>query len=341
MKKNEGIHIISGFSGKAFDAELKFLIKDVEVGGLIFFSHNVEDPVQLAELCARIQRYAIDILGRPLFIAIDHEGGRVQRCRKPFTIIPPASELSHNKKDVSTYASIASRELKLVGINMNLAPVADISPTSPHQFLLGRTYGDNPETVSLNVLEVIQVTLSKKIIPTIKHFPGLGEAIKDPHKTLPTIDRSLQELFDWELIPFKRAIDAGTPCVMTSHALYPDLDPQLPATLSRKILVELLREKLRFKGTVISDDLEMGAISTYGDFDEIINLAIEAQNDFLLLCHDLELVTKLSDLLRKLPDKDLSRYHHASVERITKLFNLIDKSAVIPDVGKVREYFKL
>ncbi|HDM79449.1 MAG TPA: beta-N-acetylhexosaminidase [Deltaproteobacteria bacterium] len=342
MKKQQGIHIVSGFPGTQFSHELRFLIKNVQVGGLIFFKHNIVDPFQLAELCAFIQKYALDTLERPLFLAIDHEGGKVQRTTKPFTNIPAATELARANPDlIEKYARVAAHELKLVGINMNFAPVADISPSSPHQFLEGRTYGSDPKTVSIHVVALMKNLLNQGIIPTVKHFPGLGEALLDPHETLPIISRDLMDMEQWELIPFHSAIKAGTPSIMTSHALYPKLDEKFPATLSRKILVDLLRKKMNFSGTVISDDLEMGAISKFGDFETIINLAIEAENDFLLLCHDIELVAKLSQILTRDSGKEhILKYHHNSLERINKLYGLLDKLAIIPQIEKVKEYFE-
>lgn len=341
MKENAGIHIVAGFPGTDFGNELKFLIDEVRVGGLIFFKHNFTDPLQLAQLCADVQSRALKVLERPLFLAVDHEGGRVQRFGKPFTIIPPASESGKSIKTVSDYAKLAATELKLVGINMNLAPVTDIAPPEPHQFLDKRTYGNNPQKVTSCIIEIIRIYLSEHVIPTIKHFPGLGNAEKDPHLTLPVINRTLDQMLEHELVPFIRAIEAGAPCVMTSHALYPELDPVLPATLSVNILVELLRERLNFSGTVISDDLEMGAISEFVDFESVVHLAMEAQNDFLLLCHDIDRVSKLPEIFSaRSSRKTFLEYHEKSFPRIKKLYSLLDRSAILPDLRKVREYFE-
>ncbi len=342
MRKNTGTHIIAGFPGTRFGAELKYLIRDIQVGGIIFFKENIIDPYQLAELCACIQKYALNVLNRPLFLAIDHEGGKVQRTSRPFTYIPAPAELARKgSESVERYAKLAARELKCVGINMNLAPVADISPESPHKFLHGRTYGNNPQTVTFHVTKVTNIFLREKIIPTVKHFPGLGEAKMDPHKILPMINRSFDQMNKWEFIPFRAAIENGTPSLMTSHAMYSELDRELPATLSRKILVELLRKKMNYRGIVISDDLEMGAISGFGDFETIIQLAIEAENDFLLLCHDIDLVTRLSDwLARNSTRKEFLAYHRNSLKRINKLYPLLDTTALIPRIEKVKEYFE-
>ncbi len=342
MNKNRGIHIISGFPGKDFGPELKYLISDIGVGGLIFFSDNIENPLQLAKLCTRIQKHALGVLDRPLFLMIDHEGGRVQRCGKPFFLIPAASEIAKSGIDPKKYPEIAAKELKLVGLNVNLAPVADIEPRSPHQFLRGRTFGDNPEIVSRYVLGALHVFIQNSIIPTVKHFPGLGEAVQDPHETLPVIRRNLAEIMNWELVPFANAIKAGCPCMMTSHALYPAIDEKLPATLSRKIMVELLRKQLGYAGVVISDDLEMGAISKFGDLEIVLDLAMESENDFLLFCHDIDLVSRAQEFLNShMGYEKFTTYHIDSLPRIEQLYGLLDKNNIIPDIEKVKEYFKL
>lgn len=343
MPTETGIHIISGFPGTSFNKELKYLIKDIQVGGLIFFKHNVKDPLQVTELCTSIQRFALATLQRPLFLAIDQEGGKVQRLKPPFTQIPSASELATKGYDaVYHFSAIIAREMRQVGLNVNLAPVVDISSKNPSPFIETRSYGDNPESVSRFSGVAFTTFLKQGIIPTVKHFPGLGEAQKDPHFLLPVIDRSYEQMQNWELVPFTRAFSAGSPCCMTSHALYHQLDDSFPATLSEKILVTLLRHEIGFKGIVISDDLEMGALSKFADFKEVVHLAWRAQNDFLLICHDLENVQLLYEVLEKSSHgQSFKNYHAQSSARIQKLHSYLQKQSLLPNSNSVKEYFKI
>lgn len=293
---------MAGLPGHEVDPGTETLICEHGLGGLIFFGRNIESPIQLAQLCMDLQDLAMKSQGKPLFLAVDQEGGRVVRLREPFTNFPGNTAIGMDPeplKRAAEFAAVTAREMMMVGLNMDLAPVLDVRRGRPEKHLEGRTFGDDPEKVSMLGKVVIKGLQENGILAVAKHFPGLGRTQLDPHVHLPVIDMDERELEGINLPPFRSAIEAGVSSIMTSHAIYPVIEPEIPATLSRKTLTGILRNGLGFKGLVITDDLEMGAIEKKWGAAEGASLSFEAGADILLICEDQEKVLDGMKALKK------------------------------------------
>ena len=271
---------IIGFSGFELSDETSAFISQAGIGGVILFAQNYENPGQVAELSNQIQECRKDL---PLWVSVDHEGGKVQRFKKPFTKIPEAALVGNltSAKLAFELGDLMAKELKAVGINLNYCPVADIA-TNPKNPVIGvRAYGSTEEQVSRLVTAIVRGHMVNNVQPCVKHFPGHGDTSTDSHFALPKVETPLEILRDREFRPFVRAFKSRCSMVMTAHILYPQLDPKYPATLSKKIL-DLLRVDLRYTRVIISDDLEMKAITDHFGADEAPVLALNAGCDLLI-----------------------------------------------------------
>ncbi|MCF6291506.1 MAG: beta-N-acetylhexosaminidase [Desulfobacterales bacterium] len=290
-----GRFFMAGLPGITVDDSTRRLIREYRVNNFILFRRNVHDQGQLAALTAELRRICLDQGLAPPLIAIDQEGGSVTRLPPPFTQFADARELAESaypEDCLAQYARTCARELLGVGINMNLAPVLDVSPAGQGLFMEHRSLGGDPEKVARLGALVIAGLQKEGVAACAKHFPGLGAAVLDPHRHLPVVDRSLARILTEDLIPFKGAIKAGVAAIMTSHTIYPRLDPETPATLSAKVLTELLRKVLGYQGVIVTDDLEMGAIEKHGLVEEAAGSAFAAGADLLLICHDHDKVVR-------------------------------------------------
>jgi beta-N-acetylhexosaminidase len=224
-----------GVPGPALDKETDELIREGHIGGIILFSRNVENPLQLAALCRDLQAAASKRQDPPLFLAVDQEGGRVARLKEPFRSFPGNAAIGMDEEPVKKaieFATVTSREMGMVGLNMNLAPVVDVQRGEIEKHLAGRSFGEDPEVVAFLGRTVVKHLQKNGIMAVAKHFPGLGRADVDPHFHLPKINIDLEELERVNFPPFAAAIEEGVCGIMTSHAMYPALDPERPATLS-------------------------------------------------------------------------------------------------------------
>jgi len=309
-----------GFEGTRLSKKTIQLIKEYKIGGVILFRRNVEDPSQLFDLCKQIQSLSKD---HPLLIAVDHEGGRVCRLPPPFTQFPPSLALGRRKSYSLTYsmAEVMGNELKAVGINMNMAPVLDVN-TNPKNPVIGdRSFGESPTRVASLGLAVIVGLQDQGIIACGKHFPGHGDTSLDSHLKLPAVHHSFERLQEVDLKPFVHAISNRLSAMMTAHVLYPALDSKYPATLSKKITHTLLRHTLGFEGVVVSDDMEMGAISHHWERGKASVRAILAGVDLLLICHESKRqIEGMESVIRAVESGKIPKTRlEASVKRILNL----------------------
>lgn len=320
-----GIHLFAGFRGFALDDALKALIRDFHVGGLVLFRHNVENLEQLRATLSEIQAFALDALGRPLLVAIDQEGGPVQRLAPHVARAPSAKELAaEGSHAVIEWAERTAQVLRDLGIHINFAPVLDVVPDGKPHFMEERSLGSNPLRVGQLGEIWLKILQQNGISATAKHFPGLGRAESDPHHFAPIIRWKNEKAMQWDLFPFRMAIDAGVHCIMTSHAQYPFLDPERPATLSAEVNRQWLREKLGFEGILFSDDMDMAAVSQRYSPAETMALGLGATIDFFLFCQHPE---NLEPHCRALfdgiaADPVLEELHRRSLSRIEGLFSL-------------------
>ncbi len=335
-----------GLPGPTMDQETAALIRDHGPGGVILFSRNIEDPVQVARLCRELQKAAKESTGFPLFLAVDQEGGRVARLKEPFTTFPGNAAIGASAdptKEAEEFARVTATEMKLVGLNMDMAPVVDVQRGELERHLVDRTFGEDPAMVARLGRTVIRTMQTEGVMAVAKHFPGLGQASLDPHHELPRIDASLEEIEGLNLTPFEAAIEEGVAAIMTSHAVYPALDADRPATLSSAVLIDLLRRKMGFEGLVISDDLEMGAIAKTWGVAEGTAAAFAAGSDVLLICQDQRYLLEGIRIIRgrllqgEIPFQRLQE----SYDRIREAKERFLRKQGRVVLASVRRYFKL
>ncbi len=289
MIEKIGQLLFIGIRGKTLTQdEAEFIVKN-NIGGIALFARNIESPQQVHALCTQIQAVRHKTRDKtPLFIGVDQEGGRVARLKvAPFTQWPALASLG--KLDSTSvafkFAMDMGAELQAVGINTNFAPSVDVL-TNPTNTAIGdRSLSSDPEVVAKLASALVRGYIKSGIIPCAKHFPGHGNTVADSHEELPVEDITPERLRNVELVPFKKVIRARLDMVMTSHIQFPKIDPQYPVTLSEIFIKKILREELRFKNLVITDDLDMGALLKHYAVEEIPVRALEAGCDILLYCN--------------------------------------------------------
>jgi len=279
-----GQRFLIGFHGHEASLDVKRMIRDFAVGQVILFARNVDSPEQVADLVRELQSAARDAgHDLPLLIGVDQEGGRVARLKEPWTLWPPLRVVGEaGSEDYARRMGAAlAAELLACGIRCDFAPVVDVD-TNPKNPVIGdRSFGGDPEKVGRLGAAMIRGLQESGVIACAKHFPGHGDTEVDSHLDLPAVDHSLSRLEDVELRPFRSAIEAGVAMVMTAHVLVRELDDQLPATLSPKVIAELLRGRMKYGGVVVADDLEMKALAKRWRPAEIAVLAAQAGCDLL------------------------------------------------------------
>jgi beta-N-acetylhexosaminidase len=278
-----------GFSGPKVDAEIKDMIENYHVGGVIYFSRNIVNPAQTAELSNKLQDLSLNSGAKlPLFISADQEGGTVTRL-KGATHFPGNMALGAAADQKLAYQAgeAVGDELKNLGINVNLAPDLDVNNNPDNPVIGVRSFGEDPELVAELGTAYIEGLQSQGVTATAKHFPGHGDTAVDSHLDLPVIRHSRSRLDQVELYPFKKAIEAGVDSIMTAHIYFPTIEKEegIPATLSKAVLTDLLRKELGFEGLIITDCMEMNAIvNTFGTVEGAVR-TIEAGSDTVLVSH--------------------------------------------------------
>lgn len=286
LEEKAGQLLIVGFKGTFLNDRTKSYINDLKVGGLILFDRNIESKGQILGLVEEIKgsNAEEDI---PLFLCIDEEGGSISRLPKEYRRLPDPFQIGEtNDVDIAfQFGQLLGNRVKGLGLNLNFAPVLDIHSNPDNPVIGKRAYGTNPERVSDIGLEVAKGIRNSSIIPAVKHFPGHGDTSTDSHLELPIIDKSLEELRNFELIPFEDAIENNIEMIMMAHILLPSLDKDYPATLSKKIVHDLLRDEMGYEGVIVSDDMTMGAIVNNFTLEDACIDFLKAGGDILLVCH--------------------------------------------------------
>jgi beta-N-acetylhexosaminidase len=313
LRRRIGQLLIGSFHGSDIPVELRALAREFDLGGVTLFRRlgNIESPGQVAELAYHLRGLGIELPG---WVGIDQEGGRVARLRSPFTEWPPMAVLGRSDDPALArkFASALGAELSAVGVSLDYAPVLDIH-TNPKNPVIGdRALGETPDVVAKLGRVIIEELQRAGVAACGKHFPGHGDTATDSHHELPLVEHPPDRLRAVEFVPFRAAIEANVAFIMTAHVLATSIDEKQPATLSRKIVNDILREELGFTGVIISDDLEMKAISrTYRPADAAV-AAVAAGCDAVLMCgegnrSDIELqVSALEALVHAIEDERLS-----------------------------------
>ena len=282
--------LIIGISGTELTSEESDFIIQNNIGGVILFSRNCESPEQIHKLCNDIQGLRHKMPSKhPLFIGIDMEGGRVQRLQPPFTKWPSVQKLSELESTLVAFnfARAMGTELRSIGINLNFAPCADILINKENQVIGDRSPGSDPELVSKISSALARGYIKADIFPCAKHFPGHGHTVADSHDELPVDPTDLETLRGRELQIFKKVFRTKISFVMTGHLKFPQIDEQ-PVTFSEFFLKKIIREEMRYKNIIISDDLDMKALRLHNEVKDIPIKALKAGCDVLLYCNQPE-----------------------------------------------------
>ena len=312
-----GRFVITGLPGTELPADLAALWRRYRVGGVILFRYNVAGPEQLRRLVGDLR----EVLGERALISVDQEGGAVLRL--PFLpSAPPGMSLgaANDPELARAVGAAVARGLAAYGFNLNFAPVLDLNTNPANPVIAERSFGADPERASALALAWHEGHVNAGVATTGKHFPGHGDTTVDSHLGLPVVGKGLDELRRLELVPFARA--AGrVPALMTAHIVYPELDPELPATLSRRILTGLLRQELGYDGVVVSDALNMRAIADRWGAPEAAVRSLAAGADLVMPLGDLELqAATLARVQEALDGGELDRRQmEASTEHIERL----------------------
>jgi beta-N-acetylhexosaminidase len=340
LERKAGRLLFVGLPATKLDRHLREFLREVQPGGVILFGRNVESAEQVALLSAQIR----DAAGSRVLIGVDQEGGLVDRFRDVCEPMPSAKAVRNaGRADLAEkYGSLTARALRLMGFNINFAPVLDLSGDNEENGLRARTFGQQPETVSMLAGGYLEGLQKGQVIGCGKHFPGLGGSQVDSHRRLPVVTHTWQEIFQKDLVPFMDLMfhrpGERLRSVMVSHAAFPDIseflqdlfrqegDPptiqglhQFPATISGNVTTRLLRSILKFDGLVITDDMEMGAVVQTLTVPEACLRAIEAGSDMVLICEREENVVAARDeLVSAVRENRLSVRALAAAERRMK-----------------------
>ncbi|WP_289130786.1 glycoside hydrolase family 3 protein [uncultured Megamonas sp.] len=280
-----GQMVMIGIQGIKVDDDSLYMLNQYHMGGVILFDRNMDSPEQVKQLTSDLQAQSNEKV--PLFIGIDEEGGDVVRMAEKLTPPPSQKEIgaTGDIEQARTWAIKTAKSLKDMGINVNFAPVADVGSNDK------RSYSTDTNTVIDFVRAATKGYQQENIIYSLKHFPGIGKGKVDSHVDSSNIDVVKEVLMTEDILPFKTIIDENEPndyFILVSHLKYPALDEEYPASLSSKIMTDLLRNELGYKGIIITDDMEMGAVANHNDFRSIGVKAIKAGADIVLVCHEYE-----------------------------------------------------
>jgi beta-N-acetylhexosaminidase len=305
IKRKAGRLLFVGLPGTKLDKRLREMLREVRPGGVILFGRNVESAEQVALLNAQIR----DALGGRVIIGVDQEGGLVDRFRDICEPMPSAKSvrLAGRSELARKFGELSARALRLLGFNMNFAPVLDLKGGNEENGLRGRTFGESPEEVSRLAGAYLDGLQTQRIVGCGKHFPGLGGSQVDSHRRLPVVTHSWEEILQHDLVPFLDLMQhrrgERLHSVMVSHAAFPEVSEflqawfrrtselpsledfsQIPATISNNVVMRMLRTAFKYDGLVITDDMEMGAVVQTLSVAEASLRAIEAGSDMILIC---------------------------------------------------------
>ena len=308
--------LMIGIHGKTLNDDAKFMINEYRVGGIILFDRNMESKDQVKSLIADINKTGKSAGLTPLFIGIDQEGGAVARLEDQLIKVPPAEELG--KEPIEQAVSLAKQsgtELKDLGFNINFAPVADLGLT------YGRSFSTNPDEVVRYASAVGKAYDEAGLWYSYKHFPGIGKTDVDLHADTSVVPVSKETLLNEDTKVFVDLIKQSKPntyAIMVSHAMYPQIDPDHPSSLSKAIITDWLRKDMGYNGVVVTDDMDMGALAKHYTFGDMAVQSILAGSDILLVCHEYEHMQEAyNGLMKAVKDGRISKERlDESVKRI-------------------------
>lgn len=309
--------LIGGFDTPELPERFATSLREGRRGGAILFRRNLPDILASAKLCEAI--VAASPKDLPPFLGVDQEGGRVTRLPAPFLTLPPMRALGelNDLALVRRAGRAVAAELAAIGFNLNFAPVLDVDSNPDNPVIGDRSFGRDPRTVMRNAVAFLQGLQDKNVLACGKHFPGHGDTSVDSHLDLPVVTHPRARLEQIELPPFRAASGAGIASLMTAHVVCQELDPGVPATLSRAICASLLRAEIGFEGVLFSDDLEMGAIAARYPIEEAAVEAVWAGCDALLICKSEDAQDRAHEALVRRAEAD-RRFRDRCVEAASR-----------------------
>ncbi len=350
LEEKIGQMFIISYSSESMDETLK-LIADYKPGGIILFKDNFKSYENTLKQIDQIK----SVTSIPLFISVDQEGGRVQRLKEledaQVTTIPPMRILGKTNHTLLGYrvGQVVAEELQVFGININFAPVLDIVSDANNHVIGDRSFGENIDVVSRMGIAFADGLEDHGVIAVYKHFPGHGSTISDSHYVLPVITKTKEELLASDLVPFQKAIDHGAEVIMVGHLAVPSISgDEVPASLSKPLITGLLKQEMGYQGLVVTDALNMGALTEYYTEKEIYELAIQAGVDILLMPVDISrALTYIKESLAegKITEEQIDssvrkiltlKYERLSTSRLGKEF--LGSTSHQSIVNKVYEY---
>ncbi len=346
IEEKIGQMVIVGLGGHTIDENSRHMVEDYHAGGFILFKRNIRDAAQTLSLINSLR--ALNAAnGIPLFISVDEEGGRVSRLPGELGRLPSAKTIGDlgDGNVAFDFGSVTAKVLKALGFNTNFAPVLDIYSNPDNQVIGDRAFGTKPGPVARLGVEVMKGIRSQGMISVVKHFPGHGDTAEDSHVGLPVVESDMERLKSFELQPFFSAVESKADAIMVAHILFPKIDRDNPASLSRVFITDILRGEMGFDGVVITDDMTMGAIAENYDIGEAAVKSINAGSDIILVCHDYsKQVAVIEALLQAARNGTISEETvNSSVYRILKLkekYGLSDEQTAPADVGYINELIK-
>ena len=310
LRQQVGQLLIMGYDGLEMDAKLRTTLSTVQPGGVILFARNIEGASQTWKLLRDSQ----STTPVPMFLCVDLEGGTVDRLKK---VIAPAPAVEHvfatgDRKLWRMHGNVLGLEARALGFNTDFTPVFDLGLPASRSVLSSRTASADPKEVIAYARECLRGLKAAKVLGCGKHFPGLGEANLDSHHALPTIQKSWKKMWAEDLLPY-RELHRQIPFAMVAHASYPEVTKDnLPASLSRKWMKDILRKKIGFRNLIISDDLEMGGVMAAGSIEEVAVETLRAGADMYLVCHNQELVWRGYEAVLREAEKNRKFAEHVA-----------------------------
>lgn len=310
--RGAGARLMAGGPGPHMEDDYRALARTYGLCNFILFARDIVDEKQLRALCDELHALARENSGRGALIAIDQEGGRVQRLPKALLDTDAAGELAAlGEMHVEETGHHIGRTLRALGVNFDLAPVLDVDFPNGNKVVGDRSFGKTPEEAARNGCAMMRGLMRGGVLACAKHFPGHGGTRADSHVELPTLDFTLEELRKGPLVPFRAAIGAGVRAVMSAHILFRNIDPAHPATMSRRLLTDILRGELGFRGVIMTDCLEMAAIAANFGSAAGAKAAALAGADLMLVSNTRGLIIESAEMLdRAVCDGEIEDAEH-------------------------------
>jgi beta-N-acetylhexosaminidase len=316
LKPNIGQHLIIGFDGTEMSPQLASLLAKILPAGVILFARNITGAAETHALLRECQKR----VAAPLFTCVDLEGGTVDRFRNVVGATPSAAEVfaTGSRTLFRKHGRVIGENCRALGFNVDFAPVLDLAFAASRPVMSSRAVSDDPKQVVIYAREFLKGLREVGVLGCGKHFPGLGEGKLDSHNELPIIEKPLKKMWDEDLLPF-RMLRHQLPFVMVSHAAYPDITQACtPASLSKRWITGILRQRIGHTGLIVSDDMEMGAVLDFAPIEQTAVEHIRAGGDIALICHKEELITRAHEALIHEAERDrkFARRVQESAQRV-------------------------